>query len=153
MTEQKLDKVANNLVGLIKVFRLMGSKSKDACIKESLLDPKFLVLMFLSKGELPMNELGKRLQRSKPNMTTLIDSLIKEGKVQRESDKTDRRVVLIKITQKGKDYLESKKDEIKNNVKANLMNIRKEEIDKLSQSLEEVNRILLTIRGEHYDRK
>ena len=61
---------------------------------------------------LSMSELGCHLLIPKPNVTNVIDKLIAENLVERLNDPTDRRIVKIKITEKGVEEFDSIKMEI-----------------------------------------
>lgn len=66
--------------------------------------PKFNVLMELAAspgGALPLSEVARRLLKSPPNVTTLIDRLEGDGWVRRRRDPGDRRVVTAEITERG----------------------------------------------------
>ena len=49
--------------------------------------------------------IGERMIRQDPDITRLVDRMIKRGLVDRERDEKDRRVVITRITQKGLDLL------------------------------------------------
>ena len=49
--------------------------------------------------------IGDRLIQHDPDITRLLDRLIKRGLVNRQRDEQDRRVVITRITQKGLDLL------------------------------------------------
>jgi MarR family 2-MHQ and catechol resistance regulon transcriptional repressor len=55
---------------------------------------------------LPMSEIGRHLVVTKANVTGLIDRLERDGLAQRESH-NDRRVTLIRLTEKGAALLET----------------------------------------------
>lgn len=66
--------------------------------------PKFNVLMELAQspgGRLPLYELGRRLVKSAPNITSLVDRLEAEGLLRRSRDTADRRVVMAQITDRA----------------------------------------------------
>ena len=76
----------------------------QALAEAGLTPPKFNVLMELAasaSGRLPLCEIGRRLIRSAPNITTLVDRLGADGFVQREPDPDDRRRVMAAITELG----------------------------------------------------
>ena len=65
--------------------------------------PQLWTLEYLSRrGGCLMNELADSLEISRPAATGLIDRLITQGLVCRESLEHDRRAVKVKITLKGK---------------------------------------------------
>ena len=51
---------------------------------------------------LTMSEIGCKLQIPKPHVTAQIDKLIAENLVERFDDPTDRRIINIRLTEKGK---------------------------------------------------
>ena len=51
---------------------------------------------------LSMKELAGNIGVKLPNMTMMVDSLIKEGIAERDRDKEDRRKVFVRLTKKGK---------------------------------------------------
>ncbi len=68
------------------------------------------VLFMLKKhGQINLTELSTLLGISKSATTQLVNTLEKQGLVIRESDAIDKRVVRIKPSQKGVEYIETKK--------------------------------------------
>jgi DNA-binding MarR family transcriptional regulator len=70
----------------------------------------FNVLMILSQSSgsaRKQNEISKLLLVSRANITGLVDHLVQKGLVLRLSDRSDRRVCLVKITKKGNSLLET----------------------------------------------
>ncbi len=141
MEGDKFYRISENLVRLIRtVMVIHRRKSGDKPLTH---DPTYWVLGLLLYEELPISEIGRRLSRSKPNMTALIDKLMEEGMVSRIPDKQDRRVINIAITEKGRLLMKVKKREVMENVKASLVHLDKQEVDRLYSALEEVNSILI----------
>ena len=64
-------------------------------------------------------------------MTTLIDSLIDEGLVERHPDQTDRRVINIRITDKGKERLNQVRSEVKNQIRSVISDLEKSDLHDL----------------------
>lgn len=61
-----------------------------------------LLLLFSSKGELPLVKFGERLQVHPTSVTNLIDRLEKDGLVERVPHATDRRAMLARLTPSGR---------------------------------------------------
>jgi len=59
------------------------------------------VLYYLSSGEKNVTTLAKLVDVNKSTMVEVLDKLAKNGYVTRERDSNDRRVVIVKITDKG----------------------------------------------------
>ncbi len=76
----------------------------EALGRSGLTPTKFNVLMELAAspdGGMPLCEIGRRLIRSAPNITSLVDRLEADGLVRREPDPGDRRRVIARITESG----------------------------------------------------
>ncbi len=82
------------------------------------------LLAFTEKKIMRMNELSEAMSLATSSSTRMIDSLVKEGFVERGYDKFDRRLVTVGLTDKGKKvakeikafrerYFDSIKDKIK----------------------------------------
>jgi DNA-binding MarR family transcriptional regulator len=80
---------------------------------------------FTERESYSMSELSQMLSVTLPTMTAMIDRLIQSGLVKRERDERDRRVVLVRLTGDGKKVI------------SNLMEIRKQEIEKVLRTLEQ----------------
>jgi DNA-binding MarR family transcriptional regulator len=77
---------------------------EEALTPTGVTGPKFNVLMELAAspdGALPLSEVARRLLRSPPNITTLIDRMEADGFVRRRRPAGDRRVVTAEITEGG----------------------------------------------------
>lgn len=71
---------------------------------------QFYSLMVLDNmGSLPLSKISEHIRRSPGNMTLVIDNLEKDGLVERQRSTEDRRVVMIAITEKGRDRIEEAK--------------------------------------------
>ena len=69
----------------------------------------FSVLMILSRSQskaCKQNEISQLLLVSRANITGLVDSLVRQGLVERANDPHDRRVNMVKILPKGEKVLE-----------------------------------------------
>ena len=70
--------------------------------------PQLGVLEYLStREERPMNELARHLGVTRPAATGLVDRLIAQGLVSRQGDRSDRRVVRVNLTPKGRRVLDN----------------------------------------------
>jgi DNA-binding MarR family transcriptional regulator len=78
-------------------------------------------------------------------MTALADSLIAAGLVERLPDPSDRRVINIAITEKGKKHLHHSVTVYKHDLKERLAELDKYDIDILCTAAEDLQRILVKI--------
>ena len=67
-------------------------------------------------GPLCQGELAEKLLRSGGNLTLVVDNLEKAGYVARERDPADRRFVVVKLTEKGTQFISEIFPRVLNNV-------------------------------------
>ena len=93
--------------GLLNLFiasNYLHSKLEIVCSKFNITLAQFNVLRILKGAHpngYPRHEIIRRMVEPAPDVTRLIDRLIKEGLVERFSSDEDRRLSLAKITKKG----------------------------------------------------
>jgi len=76
-------------------------------------DQQFRLLHILSHhGGQPLKFYGKHMHVSKPNMTKLVDQLIEQGYASREHSNEDRRVILLNLTEAGKEELDKEYEKL-----------------------------------------
>jgi DNA-binding MarR family transcriptional regulator len=92
-----------------------------------------------------MSDIGKCLSMPKPHVTVIVDKLIEEGYVERQSDPNDRRVVNILLTEKGLEDFENIKQEISENLKIKLSKLSEDEQEILADASQKVREILISI--------
>jgi len=93
------------------ILRGMVKKEGDFIHKGGLTIAQMLALHLLDeKGLLKMKEIASELNISLPAATGLIDRLHKIGMIKREYDESDRRIIRIKLTPKGKKSLDTVSD-------------------------------------------
>jgi|WetSurMetagenome_2_1015567.scaffolds.fasta_scaffold03896_5 MarR family transcriptional regulator, organic hydroperoxide resistance regulator len=113
-------------------------------------DPEFVILSVLTTENLPISEIGRRLHRSKPGMSALIDRLLREGKVRRIPSEEDHRVTRVAITERGQEALLKKRLEIKERVMAAFSPLTDDELERIDSCLVELNTIMSRLRIEYH---
>ena len=92
MNKSNVDIIADNLMSIHPL--LFTSISKPMRNLTSITPGGMFVLSSLKRnGVLSMSDIGKCLLMPKPHVTVIVDKLIEEGYVKRQSDPKDRRVV------------------------------------------------------------
>ena len=100
------------------------------------------LLIYIKKDNgKPMHYYSQKLLISKPNMTTLADKSISEGLLERQTDENDRRIINLMITPKGEKFLEFHKRNLKKSITKRLEVLEDEDIQKLNDSFEEIQKI------------
>jgi DNA-binding MarR family transcriptional regulator len=74
-----------------------------------------LTALYESNIPLPMNEIARRIGKDKSTVTLLINKLVSLEYIEKEQNKEDKRVVFIKLTDKGLE-LHEKFDQISSQV-------------------------------------
>lgn len=84
-------------------FNLLSNKRlQDNLEKRNLTPPQFYVLATIGyAGGLPFGEIGEKMMVTVSNLTGIVDRLEEKGVVARERDFHDRRVVRVRLTEKG----------------------------------------------------
>lgn len=62
--------------------------------------------ILLHKGPLPVNTLGKKVDLTSGSITTAIDRLEELGYAERKAHAADRRVTLVRLTERGRRFIE-----------------------------------------------
>jgi DNA-binding MarR family transcriptional regulator len=85
--------------------------------------PQYTLLSFLNQSSgVTMSHLAELMEHTSPATTGLVDRLVSAGLVERFGNPTDRRQVLVKITEKGKELVEK----IKANIVTKIVEISKD---------------------------
>ena len=105
LKQQKFSSIEHE--GLLNLFiasNYLHSKLDTICNRYQITIAQFNVLRILKGAHpegYPRGEIIRRMVEPAPDVTRLIDRLIKEGLVERYSSKDDRRLSLARITKKG----------------------------------------------------
>lgn len=103
----------------------------------------FKILKTLSEHRsLRMGEMSNILGISRPNLTPNVEKLVTLNYVERKSDKRDRRVADIAITDKGLEALNSEKKIINENLSVFFKKIPHEKQDRLINAIAVINESL-----------
>ena len=144
MAKLKIDIIAENLISIHPL--LYKSISKPLRTKTSVTPAGMFVLGRLKRhGMLSMSDIGKYLAMPKPHITVIVDRLIEEGYVKRQSDPNDRRMVNILITENGLRDFEQIKLVVSETLKSKLLLLSDEELEILATASQQVKEILISI--------
>jgi DNA-binding MarR family transcriptional regulator len=134
---EKLDSIAENILLFFPLFyrKLLRNANVKYRLNPGNMELRSLFIL-AEEGTMHSSELGSKLGVSKPNVTPLVDKLIKKGYVSRLSDEKDRRVINISITEKGRRFIAGRRRVLAEKIKQNLSSLKTEEMDALYSSLE-----------------
>lgn len=94
----------------------------------------------------PMKYYGEKLMISKPNLSTVVNKLIQEELIERKNDVSDRRVINLYITDKGKDFLITHRKAAKKNMLKKLGVLTDEDVKKLNHHFKEIESIFSKLK-------
>ena len=142
------DKIVDDIIIFLPLFRGIFTKMSKKADVHKYRSYCHILWALKHKGPIPMSEIGSLYGISKPNMTVLIDKLITDKEVLRIPDKKDRRIIKIGITKKGEQTLKAAADIMGIEIKKRLSKLSDKEINKLSNSLEDIRHIITKINLE-----
>jgi DNA-binding MarR family transcriptional regulator len=107
-------------------------------------------LLFYIKQESgnPMNYYGSKMMISKPNLTVLADKLIEEGLLERDYHPNDRRVVILKVTEKGDQFYDEHMKRVKSYLLEKMAGFEDSDIIRLNELMEETKKIFSKLEKE-----
>jgi MarR family 2-MHQ and catechol resistance regulon transcriptional repressor len=97
----------DTFVKLTRAMETLGAQLQRHLASLEITPPQLAVLeALLHVGPMSQSELGRKLLRSNPNMTALLDNLERGKWIQRERSPEDRRVVVVSLTPEGRRVIE-----------------------------------------------
>lgn len=97
-----------------------------------------LLLLSCSSSPLTASFMAERLNITKGRITALISSLLDKEDIEINLDMKDRRKTLIKLTEKGRNRIETKIDEVNEKLEYLIRDLSEEEVNFLLNILEKV---------------
>ncbi len=141
-TDVVIDGVTENLLYLLPLLHRKLLKVEFEQVNPNLSRLHFVILHILSQHiSLPISEIGKHLFIPKPQMTALVDKLIRLGMVDRLPDTEDRRVININLNEMGRKTLEECDKLIRNSIRQKLSSLSPDDLEKLISCTAELREI------------
>ena len=90
-------------ISIVSAYRAVHVLLNQQLVRSKLTFPQYRMMRVLGKfGAMPMNKIGEHMLVTPANITGLVDRLERRGYIERVEKSTDRRIVRIKLTRKGK---------------------------------------------------
>jgi DNA-binding MarR family transcriptional regulator len=141
--EEKIMEVKNFYIEFFKKTLVMNGKGGG--LDFTLSEIKALAA-FRGDKDFTMGELSTNAQVTMPSMTEMIDKLEERGLAERHRDKNDRRVVKVRLTEKGKEMRKEFMQKRFNDMKKMFGMLSNEELDELIFSLKRARQILEKVK-------
>lgn len=141
---------------LLCIYSLLQKRMEYYFKPYSLTPVKFNTLLLIkymggAKG-ISQNEIGHHLIVSPSNITRLIDRLIDDGYAERTVSENDRRVKLIKITDKGSEVLSKTFFGYGEMIQQSVYVLERSEVEQLSGLLLKwFSRLHVAMKGDNFD--
>lgn len=94
------------------------------------------------RGNCSMTDLSRSLRVTKSNITFLVDKLEAQGLLTRQPDVADRRIILIQLTEKGRQQIEQQRTLVLGRIQEKLASLDQAERDYLEETVPKVMQIL-----------
>jgi DNA-binding MarR family transcriptional regulator len=93
------------------------------------------VVCYLSDGDKTVTELANLINVSTARMAVIVNSLEKQGKVERLNDPTDKRITKVHLTSKGNETIDCVREFLKEKVEKAIKILGEEEFDRFVMDL------------------
>ena len=107
-----------------------------------------LLFMVHSRGSITMTEGAKTAGLSKPHMTMQVDKLVEEGLVKRVYDPGDRRLITVRLTEKGLGFVMALKERMRQRAWRLFGSISDEDLEKMLQTLVTLKNLMSKAEAE-----
>lgn len=133
------EKLAENLITFIPFIhrKLMKDFPATGIPKQQM----FLLHHISHHDAKPMSYYSEKMMIPKSNLTIITDKLIEEGFIERGLDPGDRRIIILKITEKGREYLIGFKKKVIKEIEMKLNVYSDSNVNRLNELIEEMKTI------------
>jgi DNA-binding MarR family transcriptional regulator len=142
LEEKNLDRVLENMFLVMMVIHKKILKVDPIAFPGKITRLHMAVMGELGQSSMTMSELAKTLMLPKPQLTHIVEPLVKVGILDRCTDEKDRRVINLVLTEKGRVMLIEGKRKIKEHTRSRLATLTPEELSEMSSSLETLRSIV-----------
>lgn len=144
MNEKDATPVEKIVDNLFFISPMVSKVLRHSIRTKTALNPvSWWVLKLVYRNEmLTMSEIGCRLQIPKPHVTAQIDKLIAENLVERLDDPNDRRIINIRLTEKGKENHDKIAQDVSEDMQQRIKQLDPQKIAELLESTQKVRAIL-----------
>ena len=128
-----IDEVGLMMQKLVRVFKLF---ERDEIKAYGFTTSQCNTILALYKsGGLTMNELSEKMNLDSSTMTRILDNLVRDKYISRDKDEFDRRIVIVSLTDMGKDVAKKIDITVKAYYKKVIANIPKGQVEDVLKSV------------------
>ena len=144
MNENEVNAIERIVDNLFFISPMVSKVLRHSIRTRTTLNPvSWWVLKLLFHSEmLSMSEIGCKLQMPKPHVTAQINKLIAESLVERLHDPNDRRIINIRLTEKGKENHNKVAQDVSEDMQQRIKQLDPQKRTELLESSQKVRDIL-----------
>ena len=136
LDETNAEDIVKNLVELLPLFQAKVIKPVLQVSKHSISPLQFHVIKVINeKKSINMTDLANEMMISKPQLTPIIDKLLKKTYLIRENAKEDRRIINISLTPSGKEILKERTEHINKMITQRISTLPTEDQKELNDAI------------------
>ena len=128
-----IDEVGLMIQKLVRVFQLF--ERDQIKIHGFTTTQCYTILELYKSGSLTMNELSEKMNLNSSTMTRILDNLVRDKYISRDKDESDRRIVLVSLTDSGRRAAQSLDIAVKEYYKKIIQNIPEGQVDDVLKSV------------------
>lgn len=95
----------------------------------------YTILELYKSGSLTMNELSERMDLNSSTMTRILDNLVRDNYISRDKDESDRRIVVVSLTDAGREAAKDLDTAVKSYYKKIIANIPEGQVEDVLKSV------------------
>ncbi len=112
------------ILTILQLMRSLRQSGMEKLTEVELSYPQSLLLYaLLEKGQATVGELAHHLKVTQGVVSRMVDRLVEKGMLNRERDSQDRRVVMVTLSDSGRDYAEKMITYHLNSLRPGLMSV------------------------------
>lgn len=128
-----IDEVGEMIQNLVRVFQLF---ERDQIKVHGFTTTQCYTLLEISKsGSLSMNEISEKMNLNSSTMTRILDKLVRDKYILRCKDESDKRIVIVSLTEKGIEAVSKLNNSVKAYYKRIIENIPKGQVEEILKSV------------------
>lgn len=140
------ENIVKNLVELLPLFQVKVIKPVLQLTKHSISPLQFHVIKVIEeKKSINMTDLANEMMISKPQLTSIIDKLLKKAYLVRENSQEDRRIINISLTPLGEELFKERTEHIHKMIAQRISTLPTEELAQLNAAIIAIIKIIENI--------
>jgi DNA-binding MarR family transcriptional regulator len=129
-----IDEVGAMVQKLVRAIQLL---ERDQIKVQGFTTSQCYALLELNKaGNLTMNELSEKMNLNTSTMTRIMDNLVRDKYVIRDKDESDRRIVVVSLTDKGREATLKLNNTVTEYYRKIIANIPQGEVEEILKAVE-----------------